>query len=131
MAKGTSRHATRRIAVQCLYQALVQQEARPLKADAIMEEYLAWRARQTPKPPVQLSFLQKIIFEAARQKDDEKDDETSLSVTARAIIMAARSELAADTISTPRAVVLSEYVTLAAQLCDDGEVAVINGCLDS
>ena len=127
MAKGTSRHATRRIAVQCLYQALVQQEARPLKADAIMEDYLAWRARQTPKPPVQLSFLQKIIFEAARQKDDE----TSLSVTARAIIMAARSELAADTISTPRAVVLSEYVTLAAQLCDDGEVAVINGCLDS
>ena len=127
MAKSTSRHATRRIAVQCLYQALVQQEARPLKADAIMEDYLAWRARQTPKPPVQLSFLQKIIFEAARQKDDE----TSLSVTARAIIMAARSELAADTISTPRAVVLSEYVTLAAQLCDDGEVAVINGCLDS
>ena len=127
MAKGTSRHATRRIAVQCLYQALLQQEARPLQADAIMKEYLAWRAHQTPKPPVQVSFLQKIIFEAARQKDDE----TSLSVTARAIIMAARSELASDTISTPRAVVLSEYVTLAAQLCDDGEVAVINGCLDS
>ena len=127
MAKGTSRHATRRIAVQCLYQALLQQEARPLQADVIMKEYLAWRDRQTPKPPVQLSFLKKLIFEAARQKDDE----TSLSVTARAIIMAARSELAADTISTPRAVVLSEYVTLAAQLCDDGEVAVINGCLDS
>lgn len=128
MAKSTSsRHATRRIAVQCLYQALLQQEARPLQADVIMKEYLAWRDRQTPKPPVQLSFLKKLIFEAARQKDDE----TSLSVTARAIIMAARSELAADTISTPRAVVLSEYVTLAAQLCDDGEVAVINGCLDS
>ena len=127
MAKSTSRHATRRIAVQCLYQALLQQEARPLQADVIMKEYLAWRDRQTPKPPVQLSFLQKLIFEAARQKDDEP----SLSVTARAIIIAARGEMASDTISTPRAVVLSEYVTLAAQLCDDGEVAVINGCLDS